>query len=368
MAAFEAYMRRAIELAEQARGDTHPNPRVGAVVVEDGEIVAEGFHARAGTPHAERVALRALGRKPKPGATLVVTLEPCSTHGRTGACTEAILDAGIARVVVGATDPNPAHAGRGLELLRERGVEVIAGVLERECEALNPIFNYNIVRKSPLLAAKCALTPDGKMFFVPGERSQITGADARENVMRERCYFPAIATSSGTVLCDNPSLTVRLPGEAIRCPIRFVFDRRGRTLACAERLNVFSDEFREKTILVTTPETAERARARLTASGVCVWELPPEPFAFWGAFRTRCNESGITGVYFECGPAFLRGLFAAEQADYLYAYVAGTPEKSPEKYFSETAVFVPDAHKSFPNGDSEYCGKIRQTQHPGTGM
>lgn len=359
MTAFEAYMRRAIELAEQARGDTHPNPRVGAVIVEDGEIVAEGFHARAGTPHAERAALYALGRRPKPGATIVVTLEPCSTHGRTGACTEAILAAGIARVVVGATDPNPAHAGRGLEILRERGVEVVSGVLERECENLNPIFNYNIVRKSPLLAAKCALTPDGKMFFVPGERAQITGPDARENVMRERCYFPAIATSSGTVLCDNPLLTVRLPGEAITCPTRFVFDRSGRTIDCAKRLNVFSDEFRGKTILVTTPETAARARVLLAESGVRIWELPAEPSAFWAVFRTHCNESGITGVYFECGPTFLRELFAAKQADYLYAYVAGIPEKSPEKYFSETALFMPDTHRSFPNGDSEYCGKIR---------
>lgn len=359
MTAFEAYMRRAIELAEQARGDTHPNPRVGAVIVEDGEIVAEGFHARAGTPHAERAALNALGRRPKPGATIVVTLEPCSTHGRTGACTEAILAAGIARVVVGATDPNPAHAGRGLEILRERGIEVVSGVLERECENLNPIFNYNIVRKSPLLAAKCALTPDGKMFFVPGERAQITGPDARENVMRERCYFPAIATSSGTVLCDNPSLTVRLPGEAITCPTRFVFDRSGRTLDCAKRLNVFSDEFREKTILVTTPETAARARVLLAESGVGIWELPAETSVFWETFRERCNESGITGVYFECGPTFLRELFAARQADYLYAYVAGIPEKSPEKYFSETALFTPDLCRSFPNGDSEYCGKIR---------
>ncbi len=365
MAAFEAYMRRAIELAEQARGDTHPNPRVGAVIVEDGEIVAEGFHARAGTPHAERAALHALGRRPKPGATMVVTLEPCSTHGRTGACTEAILAAGIARIVVGATDPNPAHAGRGLEILRERGVEVLSGVLERECENLNPIFNCNIVRNSPLLAAKCALTPDGKMFFVPGERAQITGAEARENVMRERCYFPAIATSSGTVLCDNPSLTVRLPGESVTCPTRFVFDRSGRTLACAERLNVFSDEFREKTILVTIPETAARARSLLEGSGVRIWELPPEASAFWAAFRARCNESGITGVYFECGPTFLRGLFEAEQADYLYAYVAGIPEKSPEKYFSAAAVFTLDAHKCFPNGDSEYCGKIRREQASG---
>lgn len=355
-------MRRAIVLAEKARGDTHPNPLVGAVIVENGEIVAEGFHARAGTPHAERVALNALGRKPNPGATLFVTLEPCSTHGRTGACTDAILSAGISRVVVGATDPNPAHAGRGLEILRERGIEVVSGVLERECENLNPIFNYNIVRNSPLLAAKCALTPDGKMFFSPGKRARITGDEARENVMRERRYFPAIATSSETVLCDNPELTVRLPGEALACPVRFVFDRRGRTLACAERLNVFSDAFRDRTILVTNGAGAAKARGRLAGTGVRVWELPETTADFWTVFRKKCVEAQITGVYFECGPTFLRELFAAKQADWLYAYVAGTPEKSPERYFSEDAIFESAEPETFPNGDTEFFGKIRYRQ------
>lgn len=356
---FEFFMQRAIALAEKASGNTHPNPIVGAVIVEDGKIVAEGFHARAGTPHAERVALNNLGRRPKPGATIFVTLEPCSTHGRTGACTEAILAAGISRVVVGATDPNPAHAGRGLEILRSNGVEVISGVIERECENLNPVFNYNIVRSAPLFAAKCALTPNGKMFFEPGKRARITGDAARENVMRERRYFPAIATSSGTVLCDNPSLTVRSPDEPATCPTRFVFDRRGRTLDCAECLNVFTDAFREKTILVTNPASVSRACEKLAGTGVRIWGLPEATTDFWTAFREKCNEEKITGVYFECGPKFLRELFSAKQADYLYAYVAGIPEKSPEKYFSENAVLELAERKNFPNGDTEFIGKIR---------
>lgn len=358
MAELDGFMRRAIELAEKARGNTHPNPLVGAVIVEDGKIVAEGFHARAGTPHAERVALNALGRNPKSGATLFVTLEPCSTHGRTGACTEAILAAGISRVVVGATDPNPAHAGRGLEILREHGVEVVSGVLEQECKNLNPIFNYNIVHRSPLLAAKCAITQDGKMFLVAGTQSRITGDAARENVMRERQYFPAIATSSGTVLCDNPSLTVRIPGEVFACPTRFVFDRRGRTLDCVERLNVFSDAFRGKTIFITVPGAEKRAREKFAGTEVRIWVLPDSPAGFWHSFREKCNEEGITGVYFECGPTFLRGLFAAKQADYLYAYVAGTPEKSPEKFFSDDACFRFCDVRTFADGDREYSGEI----------
>src|SRR6478735_2375441 len=121
----EVFMRRAIELAKRAWGDTHPNPMVGAVIVEDGQIVAEGWHVRAGEPHAEPTAIRALGRKPKPGATLYVTLEPCCTHGRTPPCTDAIIAAGFTRVVIGATDPNPAHAGHGYEVLRSAGIEVI---------------------------------------------------------------------------------------------------------------------------------------------------------------------------------------------------------------------------------------------------
>lgn len=356
-------MRRAIALAEKARGDTHPNPIVGAVLVEDGEIVAEGFHARAGTPHAERVALNALGRRPKPGATLFVTLEPCSTQGRTGACTDAILAAGVSRVVVGATDPNPAHAGRGLEILRERGVEVVSGVLARECGNLNPIFNYNIVTGEPLIAAKCALTPDGKMFFEPGKRAAITDAAARGNVMRERRCFPAVATSSGTVLCDDPALTARVPGEPVFCPTRFVFDRRGRTLARADSLAVFSDAFRGRTIFVTVPETEAAARATLAPRGVRVRALPAETAAFWRAFRGLCAAEGVTGVYCECGPTFLRALFAARQADRLYAYVAGTPEKSPEKFFSEAARLVPEGELFFPRADGgrdvELFGSVR---------
>ncbi|MBQ8445213.1 MAG: bifunctional diaminohydroxyphosphoribosylaminopyrimidine deaminase/5-amino-6-(5-phosphoribosylamino)uracil reductase RibD, partial [Opitutales bacterium] len=157
-AKFDLFMRRAIELARRGNGNTHPNPMVGALIVEDGKIVAEGFHACAGTPHAERNALAELGRAPAPGATMFVTLEPCSTCGRTGACTDAIIAAGISRVVVGATDPNPAHSGNGFAVLRAAGIEVVSGVLEEECSRLNPIFNHQITTGTPLFAMKTATT------------------------------------------------------------------------------------------------------------------------------------------------------------------------------------------------------------------
>ena len=156
------FMRQAIGLASQAWGQTHPNPLVGALIVEGTEVVAEGWHKGAGQPHAEVEAFAALGRAPAEGAVLYVTLEPCSTVGRTGACTNAIIDCGIRKVVVGAVDPNPAHSGRGLQILREAGVEVEQGILEDECNDLNLIFNHWITNGTPLLAAKMAMTLDGK--------------------------------------------------------------------------------------------------------------------------------------------------------------------------------------------------------------
>ncbi len=353
----EDAMRRAIALAKRASGDTHPNPIVGAVIVENGKIVAEGWHERAGMPHAERRALANLRRPPKPGATLYVTLEPCSTHGRTGACTDAIVAAKISNVVVGATDPNPAHCGRGLEILRQSGVNVVAGVLARECENLNPIFNHAIRKNTPLLAAKCALLPDGKMFRVCGERLQITGEKSRNNVMQERRYFPAIAVGSGTVLCDNPALTARIAGKPVFCPVRFVFDRSGRTLEITTNPKVFSDEFASRTILATTEKTALVAEKILQRSGVRVLPLPDNNEKFWEKFRAFCMENSLTGVYFEGGKILLKSLFAAHQADWLYAYVAGTPEKSPEKFFCDEAEIVVAGTKRFDN-DVEIFGAI----------
>lgn len=316
----EKFMRRAIALAKRGNGATHPNPMVGALIVEGGEVVAEGFHARAGTPHAERAALAVLGRAPKPGATMFVTLEPCSTHGRTGACTDAIVAAGIARVVVGATDPNPAHAGRGFGILRAAGVEVVSGVLADECARLNPIFNFRITAGNPLFAAKTAMTLDGRTATRSGESKWITGPEARADVMRLRRYFPAVATGSGTVLADDPALTARVPGAPVFCPRRFVFDRRLRTLDRLDSLRMFNDEFREKTVLVTTARVPADVAAALASRGIGVWTLAEAEF--WKEFRARCAAEALDGVLFEAGAELLGGLISAGEADYLYAYVS----------------------------------------------
>ena len=216
-------------------------------------MVGEGAHAQDGGPHAERLALLARGKAPRPGATLYVTLEPCSSHGRTGACTDAIIAAGIKRVVVGATDPDPRHCGRGFEILRAAGIEVITGVLERECTDLNLIFNHWITTGGPLIAAKVATTLDGKIACRTGESKWITNEAARADVHRWRRMFPSIAVGAMTILKDNPRLTARRAGEPEWSPWRFVFDGLLRTVVDKSPPAVFTDEFRDRTIVVTTP-------------------------------------------------------------------------------------------------------------------
>ena len=319
----EPFMRKAIELAQRAWGNTHPNPMVGCVLVEDGEVTAEGFHERDGAPHAERVAIASLMRNPGIGATLYVTMEPCSTKGRTGACTDAIIAAGIKRVVVGAADPNPAHAGGGFEVLRQAGIEVVTGVLGAECSDLNLIFNHWITHNGPLLAGKLAATLDGRIATRGGESKWITGEAARADVHRWRRLFPAIAAGAGTVITDNPSLTARVGGAPAECPIRFVFDGRLRTVDERNMPKVYSDEFSGRTIVVTTQHGGLGYVRKLRERGVGVWvfESPTGrvPFA---QFRSRCAEEGICGVLFEGGAELMSRAMIERQLDYLLMYHA----------------------------------------------
>ncbi len=315
-------MGRALELARRAWGDTHPNPMVGAVILEGGEIVAEGWHRAAGEAHAEIAALETLARPPAKDATLCVTLEPCSTQGRTGACTEAIIRSGIRRVVVGTTDPNPAHAGHGLDILRQAGIEVISGIREEECRDLNILFNHWITTGKPFMAAKIATTLDGKIAARSGHSRWITGPAARADAHRWRKLFPAIACGSGTVQTDDPSLTSRPEGGPVFCPRRFIFDR---SLAEIGNLTakVYTDEFREHTTVVTWENVAPERVARLKGQGIAVWTLPAEPDnVFFESFTERCASEGITGVLIEGGPRLLSAMLAAGKLDYLFAYQA----------------------------------------------
>ncbi len=246
----EKFMRAALAEAEKGAGLTSPNPAVGAVIVRGGRIVARGFHRQAGMPHAEIEAIAAL---PKPelarGATLYVTLEPCSTHGRTPPCTEAIISGGFARVVLGATDPNPAHAGRGIELLRAAGIEVAAGVLEAECRDLNRAWNRWIVAREPWVIAKAGMSLDGRLSRPPGEGQWLTSEASRADAMRLRARVDAILIGAGTLRADNPRLTLRgVPGfESKPQPWRVVVSRGKNPLP--EDAHLFTDAHRDRTLV-----------------------------------------------------------------------------------------------------------------------
>lgn len=318
------FMARALELAQRAWGQTHPNPMVGALIVEDGVIVAEGWHRGAGQPHAEVEALRALGRKPQAGASIYVTLEPCSTCGRTGACTSALVESGIQRVVVGAVDPNPAHAGRGLDLLRQAGLSVVEGVLAEDCSDLNLIFNHWIVAQQPLLALKMALTLDGKFAAASGHSRWVTGELARADVMRWRRYFPAIAVSAATVLADDPSLTSRCADSEVWCPIRFVFDRNLRSVNADALPQLYRDGYQARTIVLCAVDAPESQQRTLEQAGVQIWQLPlaSDGHLDLAAFQQRCAAAEITGVYIETGPGLATTLLENRSVDYCFIYQA----------------------------------------------
>ena len=225
------FMARALQLAERGLYTTDPNPRVGCVVVREEKIVGEGWHERTGEPHAEIHALRQAGEQAK-GATVYVSLEPCAHHGRTPACTKALIKAGVARVVAAMVDPNPLVSTLGLEALHKAGIQVDHGVLQKEAEALNPGFIMRMEQRRPLVRCKLAMSLDGRTAMASGESQWITGPDARRDVQRLRARSSAILVGMGTVLADNPSLIVRAedigepppPGGSWRQPLRVVVD------------------------------------------------------------------------------------------------------------------------------------------------
>jgi diaminohydroxyphosphoribosylaminopyrimidine deaminase / 5-amino-6-(5-phosphoribosylamino)uracil reductase len=260
------FMRRALELAERGRGLTSPNPMVGAVVVSDGEIVGEGYHERAGGPHAEVMALAAAGPRSR-GATIYVTLEPCSYHGRTPPCARAVIDAGIRRVVAALVDPNPRVSGRGLDALRAAGVEVAEAILTDHAERQNRAFVAAMRLGRPHVTLKAAMTLDGRIADRYGESKWITGDGARAAAHRLRSESDAIVVGVGTVLRDDPALTVRLERPWPREPYRVVLDTLARTPVTA-RLIAAGTKSRA---LVVTGEDADPARiAALTAAGATV--------------------------------------------------------------------------------------------------
>ena len=241
----EEFMRAALVEAKKALGRTSPNPAVGAVLVIDNRIASKGHHREAGRAHAEIECLRDFGTPIPAHATLYVTLEPCSTAGRTAPCTDAIIKAGLKNVAIGATDLNPRHSGRGIVELRNAGVRVRDGILAEECTRLNEAFNKWIVTGRPFVIAKCGMSLDGRLTRLPGESQWITGRDARRDARQLRARMDAVLVGAETVRADNPRLTVRGVRRA-RQPWRVVLTRSGQL---PRHARVLSDKFAARTLI-----------------------------------------------------------------------------------------------------------------------
>ena len=256
------YMRVALRLARKGYGRTSPNPMVGAVLVKGGHVIGRGWHHAAGQPHAEIEALRDAQnrRHDLRGATIYVTLEPCSTHGRTPPCTEALVAAGVKRVVIGTTDPNPKHAGRAFKILKKAKVSVdsLGQPLAEDCTRLNEAFNHWIVKRTPWVTVKAAMTLDGKIATTSGESKWITGEAARAEGMRLRLGSDAILVGVNTILADNPSLTVR--GKATKGIRRIVLDSKARTPLTAK---VVKDDQAAATTIVVGKDAPKKKVAAL---------------------------------------------------------------------------------------------------------
>lgn len=308
------WMARALELAERGLYTTTPNPRVGCVIVRDGQMVGEGWHIRAGEPHAEVHALAMAGEQAR-GATAYVTLEPCSHHGRTPPCAEALVNAGLSRVVVAMEDPNPLVAGKGLTRLRDSGIEVLSGIQEAEARELNIGFISRMTRGRPWLRLKAAATLDGKTALNNGVSQWITGDDARRDAHRWRARSCAVLTGIGTVRDDDPRLTVRaIPTE--RQPLRIVVDARLETPLSAKILDG------SPVLIAGAVDDAERIAA-LKRRGADVLILPNTGGKVdLPALMTELGQRGINEVMAESGFKLNGSLLREGCVDELILYFA----------------------------------------------
>ena len=303
-------MARALRLAERGRMTSHPNPSVGCVIVRDGEIVGEGFHARAGQPHAEPLALQQAGERAR-GAEMFVTLEPCSHFGRTPPCADAVIAAGIRKVWAALEDPNPQVAGQGFDRLRAAGVEVEVGLMQAEARQVHRSYLWRVTKGRPFVRLKLAASLDGRTAMASGESQWITSEAARADVHRLRAEAGAVLTSSATVLADDPELTVRHVATS-RQPDRIVLDPRGRVSANAK---IWSDGARR--ILLT----AQSQSAKPADVEVVQLDREGEYFSLNAAMK-ELGRLKINEVLVECGPTLAGLLLQAEVVDELVLYLA----------------------------------------------
>ncbi|MFO7951693.1 MAG: bifunctional diaminohydroxyphosphoribosylaminopyrimidine deaminase/5-amino-6-(5-phosphoribosylamino)uracil reductase RibD [Bacillota bacterium] len=316
----DRFMWMALDLARQGRGRTSPNPMVGAVVVKDSEVVGTGFHQAAGQPHAEVIALKKAGEKAK-GATIYINIEPCSHQGRTGPCTEAIIKAGIGRVVAAMEDPNPLVSGRGFARLREAGINVTVGVLENKARRLNEVFIKYITTGLPFVGIKAAMSLDGKIGTMTGDSHWITGEKSRQFVHRLRDSSDAIMVGIQTVLRDNPRLTTRIEGGGGKDPFKVIVDSTARLPIDARVIEESGSQ--SKTILAVT-ERASREKCRaLEKKGVEVLVFPSkEGWVDLKALMQKLAERELTVVLVEGGGNLNYSLLENDLVDKLFVFIA----------------------------------------------
>ena len=313
------YMQMALALAEKGVGYVSPNPMVGAVVVNNGQVVGRGYHQAVGGPHAEVHALDDAGESAR-GATLYVTLEPCNHHGRTPPCTEKILASGIHRVVVAMQDPNPGVCGGGNERLRAQGVSVDCGVCEARARKLNESFIKHVRTGHPFVTLKMAATLDGRIATASGDARWVTGPPAREMVHRMRHAMDAILVGAGTVRADDPELTVRLNGEQGKDPARFVLDARLSISGQARMLNQASTA---ATYVVCSVDASDADKQRLIKKGARIIEAPGRRGDIvWPFLMDKMGAMGITSLLIEGGAAVAADALAAGVIDKVVLFFA----------------------------------------------
>lgn len=305
-------MQRALELAKTALGKTSPNPVVGAVIVKNNQIIGEGFHPGAGQPHAEVFALQAAGEEAK-GATIYVTLEPCNHYGRTPPCTEALITAKIAKVVVGMVDPDPRVSGGGIKRLEEAGIEVVVGVETEACQELNEAFVHRVTHGLPLGILKYAMTLDGKIATSSGNSAWISSPDSRAFVYQVRAAADAIVIGGNTLSLDNPHLTTHGVGD--RSPLRVVMSR---SLNVPPQARLWQTDI-APTLVATTPQANPQVKADLQQKGVEVIELSPlSPRTLMEYFYKR----EFSSILWECGETLAAQAIADGVIQKVLAFVA----------------------------------------------
>jgi diaminohydroxyphosphoribosylaminopyrimidine deaminase/5-amino-6-(5-phosphoribosylamino)uracil reductase len=318
MTSDEQFMQQALDLAARAEGRTRPNPPVGALVVRAGEVIGEGFHPAAGEPHAEIFALRQAGPDAA-GATLYVTLEPCSHRGRTGPCADAVIAAGISRVVVATGDPNPLVSGRGLERLRGAGIQVQTGILEPAARRLIAPFAKHVTSGLPFVILKAGMTLDGQTATATGESQWITNSASRFRVHQLRDRVDAILVGVGTVVADNPLLTTRLP-EGGRNPLRVVVDS---SLRIPDEAAVLATGPGLDTLIVTTDRADAAKRNRLEQRGVQILQVQKVPAGIdLKQMLFHLGRRGIQSLLLEGGASLNHALLHQGLVDRLMLFVA----------------------------------------------